>query len=95
MTKHWALQDAKARLSELVRAARTETQIITYRGEPAVEVKGVKGKNRKKPAALAKAAPAEKDELRRETPRWWAEAPRVKGFKLPSRKRERMRKIDF
>ena len=39
MTKHWALQDAKARLSELVRAAEKEPQIITYRGKPKVEVR--------------------------------------------------------
>jgi antitoxin (DNA-binding transcriptional repressor) of toxin-antitoxin stability system len=46
MTKHWALQDAKARLSELVRAAEKEPQIITYRGKPKVEVRAV-GKNSK------------------------------------------------
>jgi prevent-host-death family protein len=33
MTKHWALQDAKARLSELVRDAANEPQHITVRGE--------------------------------------------------------------
>lgn len=37
--KQWALQDAKARLSELVRlAAEQEPQEITLRGEPAVVV---------------------------------------------------------
>ena len=37
--KQWALQDAKARLGELVRlAARHEPQEITRRGEPAVVV---------------------------------------------------------
>jgi len=35
MTRHWALQDAKARLSELVRASAKEPQHITVRGEPA------------------------------------------------------------
>ena len=35
--RHWTLQDAKARLSELVRLAAThEPQAITLRGEPAV-----------------------------------------------------------
>ena len=29
----WALQDAKARLSEVVRAAKKEPQMITLRGE--------------------------------------------------------------
>jgi len=37
--KQWALQDAKAHLSEVVRAARDhEPQEITLRGEPAVVV---------------------------------------------------------
>ena len=36
--KHWALQDAKARLSELVRAAEKEPQSITLRGEEAAVV---------------------------------------------------------
>ena len=49
MTKHWALQDAKARLSELVRAAEKEPQIITYRGKPKVEVRAVEDKTEKKP----------------------------------------------
>jgi len=33
--KHWALQDAKARFSELLRAAKKEPQSITLRGEEA------------------------------------------------------------
>ena len=49
MTKHWALQDAKARLSELVRAAEKQPQIITYRGKPKVEVRAVDDKGKKKP----------------------------------------------
>lgn len=52
MTKHWALQDAKARLSELVRAAEKEPQIITYRGKPKVEVRAVKPKRQKTPKTL-------------------------------------------
>jgi prevent-host-death family protein len=47
MTKHWALRDAKARLSELVRAARKEPQIITLWGMPMVEVRRVKPRRRK------------------------------------------------
>lgn len=40
--RQWALQDAKARLSELVRlAAEHEPQEITLRGEPAVVVLSV------------------------------------------------------
>ncbi len=34
--KHWPVQDAKARFSELLRAAEKEPQIITYRGKPKV-----------------------------------------------------------
>jgi len=34
--KHWQLQEAKARLSELVRAAAEEPQQITVHGRPAV-----------------------------------------------------------
>ena len=80
MTKHWALQDAKARLSELVRAAETEPQIITYRGKPKVEVRSVETEVRKKPKSLADALLA---------------APRVPEFRLPQRKREKPRKLDL
>ena len=39
MPKHWNLQDAKARLSELVDRARAgEAQVILRRGEPAAVV---------------------------------------------------------
>ncbi len=34
----WQLQDAKARFSELVRAARSEPQTVTVRGEAAVVI---------------------------------------------------------
>jgi antitoxin Phd len=61
--KHWALQDAKARLSELVRAAEKEPQIITLRGEEAAVVVSAaefhrlqrKGKAVKKPMTLLEA----------------------------------------
>lgn len=64
MTKHWALQDAKARLSELVRAAEKEPQHITLRGEPAAVVisedeynrlQGKKRKSSRKPMTLLEA----------------------------------------
>ena len=38
MTKHWAVQDAKAKFSELLRAAEKEPQHITVRGEEAAVV---------------------------------------------------------
>ena len=81
MTKHWALQDAKARLSELVRAAETEPQIITYRGKPKVEVRAVDTKVKKKPKTFL--------ELMRSAP------PGFADLKLPPRRRERPRKIDL
>ena len=80
MTKHWALQDAKARLSELVRAAEKEPQIITYRGKPRVEVRSLETEDRKKPKSLADAL---------------LSAPRVPEFRLPPRKREKPRKLDL
>jgi prevent-host-death family protein len=108
MTKHWALQDAKARLSELVRAAEKEPQIITYHGEPKVEVRAIKSKKAKKPMTLLEAlrsAPPGFAELelpprKRERPRKtfadiWKAAPRVPEFELPPRKRERPRKVEL
>jgi prevent-host-death family protein len=54
--KTWALQDAKARLSELVRAAEEEPQIITLRGVPKVEVRAVsKDRNPRKRSTLVDA----------------------------------------
>jgi prevent-host-death family protein len=38
MTKRWALPDAKARMSQLVRASAKEPQHSTVRGEPAAVV---------------------------------------------------------
>jgi len=37
-TERWALQDAKARFSELVKNARIKPQYISVRGQPAVVV---------------------------------------------------------
>ena len=74
MTKHWALRDAKARLSELVRAAKKEPQIITLWGIPMVEVRRVRPCRRKKPKNLLEALqscpyPIELPPRRREKPR--------------------------
>jgi antitoxin Phd len=77
--KHWALQDAKARLSELVRAAEKEPQIITYRGKPKVEVRAIEAEQVQKPKTLLQAL--------RSAPPGFAE------LELPPRKRERPRKI--
>jgi len=47
---NWAVQDAKARFSALLRAAEKAPQVITYRGEPAYEIRkidpNVQGKRR-------------------------------------------------
>jgi prevent-host-death family protein len=85
MTKHWALQDAKARLSELVRAAEKEPQHITVRGEPAAVLLSETDYRR-----LAGGSPPKKSfaEI-------WNSAPKVPEFKLPPRKREKMRKVEF
>ena len=82
--KMWALQDAKAKLSELVRAAEKEPQHITLHG--------------KEKAVLISAE--EYDRLLRHKPKKtlyeiWRSAPKVPEFELPPRKKERMRKIGF
>lgn len=79
MGKIWPVQDAKARFSELLRAAEKEPQVITYRGEPKFEVR-VREKSGKpgKPKTLID---------------WWLSAPKVPEFELPPRKRDRVRKI--
>jgi prevent-host-death family protein len=83
MTKHWALQDAKARLSELVRASAKEPQHISVRGEPAAvlisaseydRLKGGARKSTRKPMTLLEALQACPYELqiparKREPPR--------------------------
>jgi prevent-host-death family protein len=81
MDKVWPVQDAKARLSELLRAAENEPQQISFRGEPKFEVRLL-------PKPAGKAAPAEGS-----LPRWWSNAPKVPEFKAPSRKREKPRKV--
>jgi prevent-host-death family protein len=85
MTKHWALQDAKARFSELVRASAKEPQHITVRGEPAAVLLSEAEYDRLRGSEPAKKSFAE----------IWKSAPRVPEFRLPPRKREKMRKMDL
>jgi hypothetical protein len=82
MEKSWPVQDAKARFSEFLREAETEPQIITYRGKPKFEVRLIEDNSARtaQPKTLYE---------------WWKSAPKVPEFKLPPRKRERMRKIKF
>jgi prevent-host-death family protein len=46
--KHWRVLEAKARFSELLRAAEKKPQIITYRGQPRFEVRAVAARTTKK-----------------------------------------------
>jgi prevent-host-death family protein len=80
MDKVWPVQDAKARLSELLRAAESEPQRISFRGEPRFEVR-----------LLPKSA--KKETKAGGLPRWWLSAPTVPEFRLPRRKRDKPRKV--
>jgi antitoxin Phd len=85
MEQSWALQDAKARFSEVVRAAEKGAQRITIRGEEKVFVVSADEFRR-----LQKSHKPKKQKSFYE---WWLSAPKVPEFKLPERKRERMRKV--
>lgn len=87
MTKHWALQDAKARFSEVVRASAKGPQHITLRGQPVAVVLSQEEFGR-----LSGLPSAQKTKTFYEI---WLSAPKVPEFKLPPRKRERMRKVEF
>jgi len=80
MDRIWPVQEAKARLSELLRAAEHEPQQISFRGEPKFEVRLLPDAEKKNSQAGG-------------LPRWWLNAPTVPEFKLPPRKREKPRKI--
>jgi antitoxin (DNA-binding transcriptional repressor) of toxin-antitoxin stability system len=79
--KHWPVQDAKARFSELLRAAEREPQIVTYRGKPKFEVRAFGSKGAKSPKNLF--------EVLQSAPPGFAE------LELPRRTRERPRKLDL
>jgi prevent-host-death family protein len=81
MDRIWPVQEAKARLSELLRAAEHEPQQISFRGEAKFEVR------------LLPEAEKKKSETSGGLPRWWLNAPTVPEFKLPPRKREKPKKI--
>jgi antitoxin Phd len=83
MKNMWALQDAKARLSEVVRESAREPQHITLRGEEKAIV----------------ISPEEYRRLRKGRPDTtlydiWKAAPKVEEFKIPKRK-GRMRPVTF
>jgi antitoxin (DNA-binding transcriptional repressor) of toxin-antitoxin stability system len=81
MDRVWPVQDAKARLSELLRAAEHEPQQISYRGQPKFEVRALPKTAEKKATGCEG------------LPRWWLNAPTVPEFKLPPRKREKTKRI--
>lgn len=78
--KSWAVQDAKARFSELLRAAEKSPQVITYRGAPAYEIRKIE------PAA-AKARKTFLEVL--------MACPKVPEFELPERKGSHRPPPDF
>ena len=81
MDRVWPVQEAKAKLSELLRAAENEPQQISFRGEPKFEVRLLPKPARKKSTDSGG------------LPRWWLNAPKVPEFKLPPRKKEKPRKV--
>jgi prevent-host-death family protein len=85
MEKTWALQDAKARFSEVVRGAETGPQHITVRGEEKVVVVSAKEYHRLRRSHGVKGAKS------------LYEALRACPFELeiPSRSRERARKVEL
>ena len=84
--KHWPVQDAKARFSELLREAGKEPQRITVRGEPAAVLIS-EGEYRR--------LTGEAEGSKKTFAEWWKSAPQVPEFKLPPRKREKPRKLDL
>jgi len=81
--KIWPVQDAKARFSELLRAAKTEPQHITHHGEEAAVI----------------ISPEEYRRLTRPAPdrtfyEIWKSAPQIDEFEIPERK-GRMRQVKF
>jgi len=79
MGKIWPVQDAKARFSELLRAAEKEPQVITFRGEPKFELRlRHTDETSGKPRTLVD---------------WWQSAPKAVELELPPRKSEKPRKV--
>jgi prevent-host-death family protein len=80
----WPVQDAKARFSEMLRASADAPQHITNRGEE----KAVLISSEEYQRLVAKKPERTLYEI-------WKAAPKVADFKLPPRKKERMRKVEF
>lgn len=86
MENHWPVQDAKARFSELLRAAEAEPQKITRHGEE-VGVLVSAGEYHRLMQRSSNTT------LTKGLPRWWIEAPKA-NLKIP-RRRGRMRKVEL
>ena len=82
MDKPWPVQDAKARFSELLRAAEDAPQHISRRGEETAVLLSAEEYRR----LLGRKPERTLYEI-------WKSAPKVPEFRLPPRTRERMRKI--
>lgn len=76
---NWPVQDAKARFSELLRAVSDKgPQVITYRGEPAYEIRKIDPKTVKPRKSFLEVLKS---------------CPKVPEFELPERGFEEPRKI--
>ena len=84
MQKTWQVQDAKARFSEVLRAAEKEPQHITDRGKEKAVLLSIKEFRRLHDKSEGMTFYE-----------WWKSAPKVPEFKLPPRRREPMRKVKF
>jgi len=82
--KTWPVQDAKARFSELLRAAEDEPQRITHRGEERAVL--ISSEEYRRLLEIKSA---------RSLYEIWSSGPKVPEFRPVVRKRERMRKVKF
>ena len=85
MGKVWPLQDAKAKLSQLIRAAAKEPQTITRHGEEVGVLLS--------PQEYQRLMKLSGQKLTKGLPRWWTEAPKV-NLEIPKRS-GRMRKVEL
>lgn len=84
MKRTWQVQVAKARFSEILRAAEREPQHITYRGEKMAVLLSAKEFLRLSESSNNKPAMTFYE--------LWKSAPKVPEFRLPPKSRELMRK---
>jgi prevent-host-death family protein len=85
MGRIWPLQDAKAKLSQVIRAAETEPQKITRHGEEVGVLLS--------PQEYERLLKLSGQKTTKGLPRWWTEAPKV-SLEIP-RRSGRMRKVEL